>query len=63
MKKLRITISPSGEVSVGVEGVAGGGCLDATKFLEDALGGKVEAREMTSEYYSAEQTETVTVGE
>ena len=63
MKKLKITVSPSGEVLVQVEGVAGASCTDVTKFLEDALGGKVESRELTADYYAAEVGETVKVGE
>lgn len=51
---LEITISPTGEVSFVVKGMAGKGCLDETKFLENALGNAVTSREMTSEYYAAE---------
>jgi hypothetical protein len=53
MKKqeLEITIAPNGEVSFTVKGVKGAGCLDATAFLEAALGGKVLDRERTAEYY------------
>lgn len=53
MKKLKITVDPKGEVSVEVEGVSGASCLEASRFLEDALGGKVKARELTSDYYAA----------
>jgi len=50
-KELEITISPDGEVSVQVKCIKGQSCVEETKFLEDALGGKVESRELTSEYY------------
>ncbi len=50
-KELEITIGPDGEVTVRVKCVKGASCVDETKFLEDALGGKVESRELTSEYY------------
>ncbi|HZS42578.1 MAG TPA: DUF2997 domain-containing protein [Polyangia bacterium] len=50
-KELEITISPDGEVSVQVKCIKGQSCVDETKFLEDALGGKVESRELTPEYY------------
>ena len=38
---IKITISPTGEVSFTIEGVKGASCLDETKFLEDALGNGV----------------------
>jgi hypothetical protein len=50
-KELEITISPDGEVSVKGKCIKGQSCVDETKFLEDALGGKVESRELTPEYY------------
>ena len=63
MKKLKITISPTGEVSFQVEGAAGAACLSETKFLEDALGGGVESQELTADYYaSAEIGESQKVG-
>ena len=52
MKKLKITIDAKGEVSVQVVGIAGASCLGATEFLEAALGGKVETRELTADYYA-----------
>ena len=56
MKRLKITVSPEGEVSVQVENVAGASCVDDTKFLEDAMGGVVKSRDLTAEYYQAEVT-------
>jgi hypothetical protein len=50
-KELEITISPDGEVRVLVKCVKGQRCVDETKFLEEALGGEVKARELTPEYY------------
>jgi hypothetical protein len=50
-KELEITIGPDGTVSVQVKCIKGQSCVDETKFLEEALGGKVESRELTSEYY------------
>ena len=50
-KELHISISPTGDVQVTVKCVAGQSCIDETKFLEDALGNKIESRELTSEYY------------
>jgi hypothetical protein len=56
-KTITITISPTGEVSFEVKGVKGKACLEETRFLEEALGGQVIAREDTSEMY--EQGEVV----
>jgi hypothetical protein len=50
-KELEITISPDGEVSVKVKCIKGQACVDETKFLEEALGGEVQSRELTPEYY------------
>jgi hypothetical protein len=38
-------------VRVQVRGVKGQSCLDLTAALEQALGGQIEAREMTAEAY------------
>ena len=46
---LRVVLHP--EVSVQVKCIKGQSCVDETKFLEDALGGKVDSRELTPEYY------------
>jgi len=53
-KDLVITIGPDGEVTIEVEGVAGPGCLDLTKFLEDELG-EVTDRQLSSAYYQEEE--------
>ncbi len=50
-KELHIEISPTGEVQVRVKCVKGQACVEETKFLEEALGGKVESRELTAEYW------------
>ena len=55
-----INIDPDGGVTIKVEGVAGGGCLDFTKFLEEELG-EVTSREHTSEYYQEEEAETTVI--
>lgn len=55
-KELEITIGPDGEVTVRVNCVKGASCVDETKFLEQALGGEIESRELTSEYYEQPAT-------
>jgi len=59
-KTIEITISPTGEVSFTVQGVKGKACLGETKFLEDALGGKVGSQEATAEMYEQGDAEVVT---
>lgn len=48
---IEIVISPTGEVTFTAKGIKGGGCMDETKFLEQALGGGVLDQQKTSEYY------------
>jgi len=50
-QEIEISISPTGEVSFTVKGIKGASCIDETKFLEQALGGEVQVREPTQEYY------------
>ncbi len=59
-KELEITIDADGNVSVLVKCVDGQSCVDETKFLEQALGNKIEARELTADYYN--QSTTTGVG-
>jgi ribose 5-phosphate isomerase len=50
---IEIVINAKGEVTFEVKGVKGGGCLDETKFLEQALGGEaaIVDQQKTSEFY------------
>lgn len=61
-RELRIKIAEDGSVTVGVTGAPGASCLDATKFLEDALG-VVSARDLTGEYYEQSESALVEHGE
>jgi hypothetical protein len=56
-KEIEIVINAKGEVTFQMKGMKGGGCLDETKFLEQALGGDLAVvdQQKTSEYY--EQSE------
>lgn len=49
LQEIEVYIDKDGQVRVEVRGVKGGSCLDLTAALEQALGGKIEAREMTPE--------------
>jgi hypothetical protein len=57
---IEITINAKGEVTFTAKGIKGGGCMDETKFLEQALGGDaaVVDQQKTSEFY--EQSEGYT---
>lgn len=54
---IEIVINAKGEVSYTVKGIKGGGCVDATQFLAEALGGDaaVVDTQKTAEFY--EQSE------
>lgn len=58
-REIRITISPTGEVSYEVAGVSGPACLAETKFLDDALGNDIASREKKGEFYEPGEVETV----
>lgn len=49
---IEITVSPSGETTLQTKGFAGGDCLQASKFLEQALGAKTNER-LTTEFYES----------
>jgi hypothetical protein len=53
---IEVTVSPKGETSIQTKGYAGSDCLQASKFLEQALG--VVAKETkTGEFYATAQTD------
>lgn len=58
-QEIEISISPTGEVSFTVKGIKGASCIDETKFLEQALGGEIQVREPTPEYYEQGEDEAV----
>ena len=47
---IEVTVSPRGEVTVQTRGYAGADCLQASKFLEQALGAATADRK-TGEFY------------
>jgi len=53
MEELEITIDPEGNVTLHVKGVKGPGCMDLTRYLEEAIG-EVEERTRTNEYFQDE---------
>ena len=55
LQEIEVFIDKNGQVRIEVRGVKGGACLDLTKSLEEALGGQIEAREMTPKSYEISQ--------
>jgi hypothetical protein len=53
---IEVIVSPQGEATVQTQGYAGGDCLQASKFLEQALGVAAEDRK-TAEFYQTTATE------
>ena len=49
---IELTVSPKGETTLQTKGYAGGNCLQASKFLEQALGVPT-ADQKTGEFYAS----------
>jgi hypothetical protein len=49
LHEVEVIIEKNGEVRIEVRGLKGGGCLAATRELEQSLGGIIAHREMTPE--------------
>jgi hypothetical protein len=52
---IEVTVSPQGAVTVQTRGYVGADCLQASKFLEQALG-VATADSKTAEYYTTTDT-------
>lgn len=50
VRVIEITVSPQGDVTVQTRGYAGSDCLQASKFLEQALGVSTN-EQRTAEFY------------
>ncbi len=55
MRLIEITVSPTGETTVQTRGYAGDECLQASRFLEQALGVVANDRK-TVEFFHTEST-------
>jgi hypothetical protein len=55
-RTIEVTVSPKGEIRLQTKGYAGGDCLQASKFLEQALGVTASDRR-TGEFYVTTATE------
>ena len=53
---IEVVVSPTGEATVQTKGYAGADCLQASRFLEDALGAVTDDRK-TTEFYQEERAE------
>jgi DUF2997 family protein len=53
---IEVIVSPKGEVAVQTKGYAGADCLQASKFMEQALG-VVATERKTSEFFVTPTTE------
>jgi len=51
---IEVTVSPQGETTVQTKGYSGADCVQASKFLEQALGLAVTDRN-TAEFYQIEE--------
>ena len=53
---IEVTVSPQGETTIQTKGYAGADCLQASRFLEQALG-VAASDSKTSEFYQTKQIE------
>ena len=51
---IEVIVSPTGETNIQTKGYSGGDCLQASKFLESALG-VVAAERKTPEFFNTTQ--------
>ena len=58
MKLIEIVVSPTGQTDVQTKGFAGGECREASKFLEEALGQRVNET-LTAEFHQAANQQVV----
>lgn len=52
---IELTVSPRGETTIQTKGYASSDCLEASRFLEQALGVPVREQK-TAEFYQAQTT-------
>ncbi len=58
MKTIEIVVSPTGQTTIQTKGFAGASCQDASRFLEQALGTRMD-EERTAEFYQAEEARQI----
>jgi hypothetical protein len=57
LKRIEIIVAPKGNSKVETKGFSGSECVEASKFLKDALGNE-ESMRTTAEFYQLAQNET-----
>ena len=58
MKTIEITVSPTGQTQVATKGFTGGECREASKFVEEALGHRVNET-LTTEFHQSNSQQVV----
>ena len=56
---IEVVVSPRGETTIQTKGYAGGACLRASKFLEQALGVAVTDLKTTEFFQTSEQQQEI----
>lgn len=56
MRTIEITVSPTGETNVETKGFSGHRCIQASLFIERAIG-SVDKERKTAEYFESSETE------
>ena len=56
MKRIVVTVSPDGSTKVETRGFAGSACMDETRRLEEALGGRRKVVRTAEHYKPAKRT-------
>jgi hypothetical protein len=56
---IEVIVSPQGETTIQTKGYAGGDCLQASKFLESALGVAVAEHKTTEFFQTQEQSQEI----
>jgi hypothetical protein len=56
---IEVTVSPKGEVTVQTKNYAGSDCLQASKFLEQALGVATQERKTTEYFQITHETQEI----
>jgi hypothetical protein len=55
MKRIEITISPTGDSRIETSGFSGPSCQEASRFLEQALGQKL-SEQLTVDFFATQET-------
>jgi hypothetical protein len=58
MRSIEILVSPKGEITVTTKGFSGSSCRDASKYVEEALGQRLEER-LTAEFHQAQAVDQI----